>query len=385
MYTPAHTLCLYLASAFSCSFSQLITQLLHLLPKMAPIYVLDKNYLAITFLISLAIQSLAFIVSYTLQFDKITDFSGGSNFFILALITLIYGQTFESRNWIASLAVMFWSIRLAGFLLFRVLKRGKDDRFDEMRSNFFRFGAFWTFQLFWVWIVSMPVTVLNSPNISATSEDQIPFGSGSDVVGLIFFIIGVLFETVGDIQKFQWKAKSKAQNGLPVCRAGVWKWSRHPNYFGEILLWWGIWLMTIESANNPGVNGPSRSLLHATVISPIFITVLLLFLSGLPTAEKPVQQGVFVKSYKSKLDKNVPLSSQVEEGVETQDEEDLWQEYQVYLNQTSILFPIPSKLYQSIPQSIKTTLLLDWSIYRFNENSPEAQKLIQDISEDHSS
>ncbi|KAA1081525.1 hypothetical protein PGTUg99_011184 [Puccinia graminis f. sp. tritici] len=90
---------------------------------MAPIYVLDNSYLSITFLISLAIQSLAFIISYTLQFDKITDFSGGSNFFILALITLIYGQTFESRNWIASLAVMFWAIRLAGFLLFRFVER----------------------------------------------------------------------------------------------------------------------------------------------------------------------------------------------------------------------------------------------------------------------
>ncbi|PLW06848.1 hypothetical protein PCASD_21357 [Puccinia coronata f. sp. avenae] len=347
------------------------------------IKVLDNNYLAITFLISLAIQSLAFLVSYTLQFDKITDFSGGSNFFILALITLVYGQTFLSRNWIASLAVMLWAIRLAGFLLFRVLKRGKDDRFDEMRSNFFRFGAFWLFQLMWVWIVSLPVTVLNSPNISALSTEPIVFGSGSDAVGLIFYIIGMLLETLGDWQKFQWKARTKGQPGLPVCRTGVWKWSRHPNYFGEILLWWGIWLMTIESANNPGISDDSRRLLHATVISPIFITILLLFLSGLPTAEKPVQQSLFVKSYKSKLVKNIPQSplQEGEEDIEPE-QEDLWEQYQTYLDQTSILFPIPNKLYQSIPKSLKTTLLLDWSIYRFDENSPQAQKLIKDIEED---
>lgn len=86
---------------------------------MSAIHVLDNNYLSITFLISLAIQSLAFIVSYTLQFDKITDFSGGSNFFLLALITFVYGQCFESRNWLVSFAVMLWSIRLAAFLLFR--------------------------------------------------------------------------------------------------------------------------------------------------------------------------------------------------------------------------------------------------------------------------
>jgi steroid 5-alpha reductase family enzyme len=97
-----------------------------------------------------------------------------------------------------------------------------------MRSNFFRFGAFWLFQLMWVWIVSLPVTVLNSPNISALSTEPIVFGSGSDAVGLIFYIIGMLLETLGDWQKFQWKARTKGQPGLPVCRTGVWKWSRHP-------------------------------------------------------------------------------------------------------------------------------------------------------------
>ncbi|KNZ45899.1 hypothetical protein VP01_770g6 [Puccinia sorghi] len=351
---------------------------------MSAIHVLDNNYLSITFLISLAIQSLAFIVSYTLQFDKITDFSGGSNFFLLALITFVYGQCFESRNWLVSFAVMLWSIRLAAFLLFRVLKRGKDDRFDEMRANFWRFGAFWIFQLLWVWIVSLPVTILNSPNISAISPAPIPFGSGSDVVGLIFYIIGVLLEALADWQKLQWKASSKDRHALPVCGSGVWKWSRHPNYFGELLLWWGIWLMTIESANNPGVAGDSRRLLYATVISPLFITILLLFLSGLPTAEKPVQQSVFLKSHKSKLDKNKARSPQEDDQPENRhDEEDLWERYQSYLNDTSILFPIPTQLYRSIPKALKTTLLLDWSIYRFDQNSPEAQKLIKEMEQEH--
>lgn len=346
---------------------------------MLPIYVLDDNYLSITFLISLAIQSLAFLVSYTLQFDKITDFSGGTNFFVLAIVTLTFGQTFESRNLVVSLSVILWSIRLAGFLLFRVLKRGKDDRFDEMRSNFFKFGAFWTFQLLWVWIVSLPITVLNAPDISSAGANRIPFGTGSDVAGLILFILGMVLETLADIQKYQWKtlsSKSDAANKLPVCRIGVWKWSRHPNYFGEILLWWGIWLMAIGSSNNPGVESSSKRLLRATVISPIFITILLLFLSGLPTAEKPVQKSVFIKSYKAKLDKNVPNGSSAVSQVE--DNQDLWKEYQIYLDQTSILFPIPSKLYRLIPNSIKRSLLLDWSIYRFDSNSEEAKQLIQE-------
>lgn len=353
---------------------------------MTPIYVLDHNYLAMTFLISLVIQASAFLISYTLQFDKITDFSGGSNFLILALVTLIYGQTFESRNLVASLAVMVWSIRLAGFLLFRVLKRGKDDRFDAMRANFFKFGIFWLFQLLWVWTVSLPITVLNSPNISASALDRIRFGSASDIIGSIFYLSGMLLETLADVQKYQWKDRSKSQpNPLPACQIGVWKWSRHPNYFGEILLWWGVWSMTIESAHNPGVQASSQRLLRATVISPIFITVLLLFLSGLPTAEKPVQQSTFIKSYKAKLDKNILQSSQTDRQVaqpQTHPEEDLWNQYQSYLDRTSILFPIPSQLYQLIPKVWRRTVLLDWSIYRFDENSTEARNLISELTEE---
>ncbi|KAI8456286.1 hypothetical protein BY996DRAFT_6430816 [Phakopsora pachyrhizi] len=367
------------------------------------IYVLDRNYLAITFLISLLIQSLAFLISYTLQFDKITDFSGGSNFFILALLTLLFGQNFEARNVIVSLAVLLWSIRLAGFLLLRVLKRGKDDRFDEMRSNFFRFGAFWVFQLFWVWVVSLPVTVLNSPNISSASEElsQVDFKLGSDWVGLIFWVLGFLIESLADLQKYRFKSDPNSKKDrLPVCRIGVWKISRHPNYFGEILLWWGIWLMAIGSARNPGIPESTRSLLYGTVISPIFITILLLFLSGLPTAEKPVQESIFIKSYKAKRSNsqdqqngqgqpsNQSVNPQFGENAKNDDggegkaEGQVWKDYKDYLDQTSILLPIPQSIYRKIPTSIKSTVLLDWPIYRFDENSERAQHLINQINDE---
>lgn len=84
-----------------------------------PIVVLDHYYLAITFLITLTIQSSAFLISYALQFDKITDFSGGTNFAIIAVVTFLFGQTFQARNWVVTLAALIWAIRLAGFLLFR--------------------------------------------------------------------------------------------------------------------------------------------------------------------------------------------------------------------------------------------------------------------------
>ncbi|KAG0144337.1 hypothetical protein CROQUDRAFT_716696 [Cronartium quercuum f. sp. fusiforme G11] len=346
-----------------------------------PVIVLDQYYLAITFFITLTIQSLAFLISYALQFDKITDFSGGANFAILALVTFLFGQTFEARNWVVTLATLLWSIRLAGFLLFRVLKRGQDNRFDEMRSNFGKFAGFWTFQLIWVWFVSWPITILNSPSISGyhkfKNDDEIKsFGSTSDIIGFIFWFIGLMIETLADINKYQWKNLEKLgkTGSLPVCRIGLWKWSRHPNYFGEILLWWGIWLMTIESAKNGGISKSAQNLIYASIISPIFITFLLMFISGLPTAERPVQQKIFIESHKHKQGSTEPnKSSDLNDPTNNQVD---WQDFQAYLNQTSILIPIPNLIYTHLPNWLKHSILLDWPIYRFNEKV-EGEHLIR--------
>lgn len=134
-----------------------------------------------------------------------TDFAGGTNFVILAIITLAMGsaENIHARNVVASLFVMLWGVRLSGFLLFRILKTGKDDRFDDKRDHFFKFLGFWVFQMLWVWTVSLPVTILNSPNVSYA-----PYGGGSsyfngasDIVGVVIFAIGFLVEAIADIQK----------------------------------------------------------------------------------------------------------------------------------------------------------------------------------------
>jgi len=85
---------------------------------------------------------------------------------------------------------MIWGARLSGFLLFRIIKTGKDDRFDDKRDKFFSFLGFWVFQMIWVWTVSLPVTILNSPNV--TKHNQPKFGTGRDIAGVILFAIGFL-------------------------------------------------------------------------------------------------------------------------------------------------------------------------------------------------
>jgi len=109
----------------------------------------------------------------------------------------------HARNIIASLFVMTWGIRLSGFLLFRILKTRKDDRFDDKRDHFFKFLGFWVFQMVWVWTVSLPVTILNSPNVSYGPEGggSSYFNAPTDIIGVVLFAIGFAIEAVADIQK----------------------------------------------------------------------------------------------------------------------------------------------------------------------------------------
>lgn len=137
----------------------------------------------------------------------------------------------HARQIVASVFIMLWGARLSGFLLFRILKTGKDDRFDDKRDRFFPFLGFWVFQMLWVWVVSLPVTIINSP--AATAYPYIAFGTGRDIAGVILFALGFIIESVGDVEKYIFRQRADKS---AVCDKGFWGWSRHPNYFGEIII-----------------------------------------------------------------------------------------------------------------------------------------------------
>lgn len=109
-----------------------------------PVHILDDYYLSITLLITIAYQLFFFSIAFSFKFDKLTDLAGGSNFVLLAILTLAWsGNRSHARNIVDSLFIMVWGVRLAGFLLFRILKTGKDDRFDDKRDKFWSFLGFW--------------------------------------------------------------------------------------------------------------------------------------------------------------------------------------------------------------------------------------------------
>ncbi|KAF9222278.1 DUF1295-domain-containing protein [Gyrodon lividus] len=336
---------------------------------MAPVHVLDRYYLAITLLVTVAYQLLGFAVAWSFQFDKITDFTGGSNFFILALMTLLLGQTFCVRNILASVFIMVWAVRLAGFLLFRVLKRGSDTRFDSIRHNFWKFFGFWIGQILWVWTVSLPLSILNSPAVSEANGgvcDRPTFG-GRDIAGVVIFCLGWSLESTADLQKYLWKASKPPRDA--IMNAGLWKWSRHPPYFAEILCWWGIWVLCLSPAasSDSGLASSARAAQYASIVSPLFTMLILLFASGIPAAEKSQAQKFHVLGSAEGGTTSTP-------GITGDSRQKPWEKYRSYLSSTSVLFPIPPLLYRPLPPFVKSTVLLDFPMYRRFETEDGEQQ-----------
>jgi len=307
----------------------------------APIHVLDNYYLAITLLFTIGYQLIGFAIAFTLKFDKLTDLWGGTNFILIAILTLSLSGTTTARQIVTSIFLILWAARLAGFLFFRILKTGSDSRFDDKRDKFFSFLGFWVFQMLWVWTVSMPVTVLNSPNV--LQYPQPGFGNAQDILGVIIFALAWGLEAVSDIQKYRWKQSPEGKEPGAVHDTGFWKYSRHPNYFAEIMAQVGIYILATAPTSYrfvPRGTGASAAL-YASCVGFILLTTLLLFISGLTLQERP--------GAKKRYEKGVG-----------------WPRYQQYLQETSILFPMPKFIWRNLPVWVKRTVGCECSLYVFD-------------------
>ncbi|KAI1105585.1 DUF1295-domain-containing protein [Jackrogersella minutella] len=317
--------------------------------------VLDDYYLAITLLVTVAYQLFFFSIAFTFKLDKLTDFAGGTNFVVLAILTLALSRSPDARQMAASVFIVAWGLRLSLFLLYRVLRTGKDDRFDDKRDRFLPFLGFWVFQMLWVWAVSLPVTVLNSPAVRRYAP-QAAFGTGRDVAGVVLFGVGFVLESVSDVQRFVFRSKNDRS---AVCDAGFFGWSRHPNYFGEIIIQFSIYMISVSAAADGPVGGQAFKALYATMVGPFFLTILLMFVSGLPLSERPGAK----KRYENGSN---------------------WEAYRQYLNRTSILIPFPPQIYERLPTFLKRTIFLEFPMYTFDPaKHADAAKDTQAADEGH--
>jgi steroid 5-alpha reductase family enzyme len=281
--------------------------------------VLDAYYLGITALVTVGMQLLFFFIAYTCQFDKVTDFAGTTNFILVALLTLGLNGTYYTRQVVNTVLVCVWGLRLGAFLLVRVLKRAKDARFDEMRSNFFSFLGFWIFQMLWVWIVSLPIIFLNSSTVDVDI-------SAADIVGWVLWGLSFLLEAVADQSKYNFGLNP--ENKGHFMKDGVWSISRHPNYAGEIGCWIGLFISCASVFN------ANTSSAYVSILSPITTFCILMFLSGVNLAEER-----YNRQYNTRED------------------------YFSYRESTSPLIPLPQVVYRNIPNLIKRLFCCEFRLY----------------------
>lgn len=238
-----------------------------------------------TIILILLIQILFFVFASILKTDKFTDLSYGLTFVFVAMYLLIRGG-----STLLLIMPIVWGIRLATYLFIRILKIKKDQRFDGVREKFWSFAKFWLLQAMSIFIISLPFIFASLNNL----PKNICFSA------LILFFIGLCIETIADWQKYQFKNKQN-QKDLFI-KSGLWKYSRHPNYFGEMLMWWSIYLFIVRDLNGWQ---------HLLIMGPIYITSLLLFVTGVPTLEKQYEKryGEKWQEYKNKTSLIVPLPS----------------------------------------------------------------------------
>jgi steroid 5-alpha reductase family enzyme len=246
--------------------------------------------------VAFVIQWLAFIPAFMFKTEKFYDLTGTIAYLTVTVSALLLSGAPGIRSWLVATLVVIWTVRLGSFLFKRVLQSGKDARFDEIKTSFLSFLMTWTLQGLWVSFTLAAALVI------ITSQDQSPLDAFA-VMGFLIWALGFGIEVVADMQKNAFRL-DPANKGKFI-RSGLWAWSRHPNYFGEIMLWIGVAIVALPVM---------RSWQWVGLISPVFVYLLITRVSGVPLLEKRADEK--------------------------------WggqPEYEEYKSSTSILIPLPPK------------------------------------------
>jgi steroid 5-alpha reductase family enzyme len=201
-------------------------------------------------------------LAYVLQTDKLTDISYSATFAAIAAAGYYYSEH-SLTDQLTLLMIILWALRLGGYLFYRIMKIGHDDRFDDIRTDPIKFFSFWIMQGLTCGIVSFAYLQV----FQEADKDA----SGLFLVGITLALAGLLMETVADVQKFRFKKDHPKK----FMNRGLWQHLRHPNYTGELLFWWGIFLASIPFAN-----------LFVALSSPLWISLIIIKFSGIPILEK---------------------------------------------------------------------------------------------------
>lgn len=224
--------------------------------------------------------------------NDIADVAWGLGFILAAAVSLWAGEIYPLRGLLVSALVLVWGIRLAAHIHSRDRGKGEDKRYRKWREEWGKWFVLRSFlQVFMLQGVLLVMVAL--PVIFVNQAPPVPLG-WFDLLGLAIWLTGFTFETVGDRQLLNF-IRDPANKGK-LMTSGLWRYTRHPNYFGEVTLWWGIWLMTLAL---PGG--------WLTIIGPITITFLILQVSGIPMLEKHYEDRADFQEYKRRTSAFFPL------------------------------------------------------------------------------
>ncbi|MGI9595336.1 MAG: DUF1295 domain-containing protein [Acidimicrobiales bacterium] len=213
------------------------------------------------------VQWVVFLPSYLKRTEHYFDLAGSVTYQAIAILALILTATRDARTVILAFMVWIWSFRLGLFLFQRVRSAGKDGRFDKIKNDWANFLMVWTLQGLWITFTSAAAVA------AMTSGDKRSLGV-IGIIGIAVWALGFGFEVVADRQKSAWRAEPA--NAGRFITGGLWSWSRHPNYFGEFLLWVGAAIVAA-----PALQGWQ----YVTLLSPVFVYLLLTKASGVPALE----------------------------------------------------------------------------------------------------
>ena len=253
------------------------------------------NFLPTVILAVFIYMTALYTISLVRKRADIVDIGWGMGFILIALISLFNQDMLTDRMIIVTLLVLIWGIRLSLHIFLR--NRGKEEdyrylNFKKNWGNLFYIRSYFQiflFQGFLMLIVSLPITLVSvsfSPNLVTL-----------DYIGIGVWLIGFLIETLADIQLKQFINLKKAKIVTnKFANIGLWKYSRHPNYFGEILQWWGIGIIAYSVAYG-----------YIGLLGPLAITYLIIFVSGIPLLEKRFKEHPEWEEYILRTNKLLPL------------------------------------------------------------------------------
>ncbi len=235
------------------------------------------------------IQWIAFIIAFIQKSEKFYDLIGSLTYISITIALVLINPNINDRSVLLAFLVIIWATRLGTFLFTRIQKQGKDDRFDDIKTSFTQFLLTWTLQGLWV-------TFTAAAAWTAMSSTETQPLSWLALAGFLVWIFGYFFELLSDAQKSAFKADP--ENEGKFINSGLWAWSRHPNYFGEIVIWIGVAIIAF-----PALKGWAL----VALISPIWVIVQLTVISGIPMLEKKADNRWGGQDDYEKYKKNTPV------------------------------------------------------------------------------